>query len=809
MQERLLTLLTTPTQGPHSLLDRLRKGPFRRSAPELVRALQRVDTVRALGLPVAMSPHIPPGRIHALARFAMTAKVSAIERLPDARRLATLVAFAVMLEAAAVDDALDLLDILITEIFSDATEAGEQGRLRTLKDLDQAASQLGQACRVVLAPEIPDFALRATIFSTLSREELQTALERLDRLVRSPEDRYYIELQQSWRRVRWFLPALLKTLSFGATPAGQGVVEAMADLAKHDGQLTNVVPRLDLIPKSWRHYVLPHDGEVDKKAYVFCWLDRLRSALRRRDVFVTPSLRYADARRGLLSGPTWDASRLTICRSLGHSPSAEATLSVLREELDDTYRTVAAKLATNSAVRIETKEGKDDLVLSGIEKLEEPPSLVRLRQAVKARLPRVDLPEILLEIAARTDFTAQFTHVSEHGARVDDLSLSVCAVLLAEACNIGLEPLVHNDLPALRRARLSWVQQNFLREETLTAANASLVAAQNRIPLVQAWGGGEVASADGLRFVVPVQTLHAGPNPKYFGYKRGATYYNLMSDQFTGLNGIVIPGTLRDSLYLLALVLEQETELVPVEIMTDTGAYTDVVFGLFRLLGYRFSPRIADVGGTRYWRIDSTADYGALNGIARHRINSRLITAHWDDMLRLAGSLKLGVVQATSIMRTLQISDRPTKLAQAVAEFGRIEKTIHCLTYIDDETKRRRTLTQLNRGEDRHKLARAVFHGKRGELRQRYREGQEDQLGALGLVLNIIVLWNTLYIEAVLEQFQREGFPVSPADVARLSPLIFEHINMLGRYAFLVPDAVRRGELRPLRTPTDELDDVA
>jgi TnpA family transposase len=160
-------------------------------------------------------------------------------------------------------------------------------------------------------------------------------------------------------------------------------------------------------------------------------------------------------------------------------------------------------------------------------------------------------------------------------------------------------------------------------------------------------------------------------------------------------------------------------------------------------------------------------------------------------------------------MRTLQISDRPTKLAQAVAEFGRIEKTIHCLTYIEDETKRRRTLTQLNRGEDRHKLARAVFHGKRGELRQRYREGQEDQLGALGLVLNIIVLWNTLYIEAVLEQFQREGFPVSPADVARLSPLIFEHINMLGRYAFLVPDAVRRGELRLLRTPTDDLDDVA
>jgi TnpA family transposase len=72
-------------------------------------------------------------------------------------------------------------------------------------------------------------------------------------------------------------------------------------------------------------------------------------------------------------------------------------------------------------------------------------------------------------------------------------------------------------------------------------------------------------------------------------------------------------------------------------------------------------------------------------------------------------------------MRTLQIRDRPTKLAQAVAELGRTDKIIHVLTYIDDETKRRRILNQLNKGEDRHKLALAVFHGKQGEVRQRYR----------------------------------------------------------------------------------------
>jgi TnpA family transposase len=278
----------------------------------------------------------------------------------------------------------------------------------------------------------------------------------------------------------------------------------------------------------------------------------------------------------------------------------------------------------------------------------------------------------------------------------------------------------------------------------------------------------------------------------------------MISNQFSGLNAIVVPGTLRDSLVLLQVVLEQQTDLQPTQIMTDTGAYSDIVFGLFRLLGYKFSPRLADIGGTRFWRIDPDADYGELNILAKSRLNQNLIVQNWDDMLRLGGSLLMGRVPATGIMRTLQVADRPTRLAQAIAEFGRIEKTIHCLTTIDDENKRRGTLVQLNRGEARHSLARAVFHAKRGELRQRYREGQEDQLGALGLVLNIIVLWNTIYIEAALSELRKSGFLVLDEDVARLSPLGYSHINMLGRYSFAMTEAVKNGALRALHNPANE-----
>ena len=71
-------------------------------------------------------------------------------------------------------------------------------------------------------------------------------------------------------------------------------------------------------------------------------------------------------------------------------------------------------------------------------------------------------------------------------------------------------------------------------------------------------------------------------------------------------------------------------------------------------------------------------------------------------------------------------------------------------------------------------------------------------------MVNVIASWNTLYMEAVLARLRQEGYPVRDENVARLSPLLFEHINLLGRYSFTVPEAVIRGELRPLRDPIEE-----
>ncbi len=845
---RLEALLAVPAGERHSTLDRLRRAPTYVSTNGLAGALERLVKIRELGVGPGSGcgpgtgsgsgsgsidlASIPPARLKALARYALAARAQAIAKMSEDRRVATLLAFARIIEVTAQDDALDLFDMVVQSLLSRSERATERERLRTIRDLDLAATQLREACLVMLDRQYEDSCVRDAVFARISPERLTAAVNRVGELATPEEDysyAYYEQLSTRYGPVRRFLPLLLRTIDFQGTEAGKPVLEAWEYLGKMEESNRETLergsrpgrPDMHLAPRGvvsrpWKRFVFRTRRQIDKRFYTFCTLERLQDGLRRRDIFVSPSERWGDPRARLLQGQAWQSMRAQVCRSLDHSPTPEPELYMLAEQLDEAYRRTAENLPNNASVRIEHVGGRATPVITSLDKLEEPQSLKLLKEQVTSLLPRVDLPELMLEVQQWADFSTEFTHVSEGRTRVDDLSLSICATLLAEACNIGLEPLTNRDYAPLTRSRLAWVQQNYIRVETLTQANARLVDYHSRLPLTKAWGGGEVASADGLRFVVPVRTINAGPNSKYFGVGRGVTYYNFTSDQFTGFHAIVIPGTLRDSLYILDGLLEQQTSLRPTEIMSDTAGYSDLICGLFWLLGYQFSPRLADIGEARFWRIDPKADYGSLNKVARQKVNMGLIARNWDDLLRVAGSLKLGMVSASEFVRSLyggaggsRGSNRSSTLARAIAELGRIPKTLHLLGYVDDDTYRRRILTQLNRGEGRHSLARVIFHGHRGELRQKYREGQEDQLGALGLVLNMIVLWNTRYMHLALNQLRSEGAEVKTEDVARLSPLVHEHVNMLGRYQFTLAEPVKRGELRSLCNPNDIEEQIA
>lgn len=801
-------------------LDRLRYGPASISPDELKNALVRIKELREVGVSELDLSWLAPDRVKKLARHAGLSKAYTINRLAEPRKWATLAAFAYTYESLAIDDALDLFDSLVQTRLTRAGRQGEKKRIRTLRDLDVAARRLGETGKLLLSlnPHEPIY-LDEVLFSIISREKLETAVTQVDILTRLPDDNYYEQLLNHYNQFRRFLPTFWYTLDFDGLESEADLLEAIAFLKGLESlnlpmlkrsdreQIVDEAPQ-DVITAVWQPYVIGEGGHIHLHYYTFCVLLQLRDALRRRSIFVAGSERWGDLRDKLLSESAWRKVKTQVCRSLGHSTTPETFLEMLEKQLDAAYQLVADNLPENTKARLETVADKIRFILEPLEGLEEPASLVKLREAVHALLPRVNIADIIQEVAGWTGCLDDFTHISEGPIRAKDLPLSLCAVLLSEATNLGLSPFIDPDNLALTRGRLTWVRHNFIRTETIVKANARLVAMQDTIPLAHAWGGGEVAVADGLRFVVPVRSAHAGASDRYFGRQRGITWYHWMIDQQMDIHGIAIAGTLKDAPYLLDGLLEQETHHRPTELITDTGGYSDIVFGFFRLLGYRFSPRLADLGDARFWRMNRQTDYGILNDLARHKTNNDLIFDNWDDMLRATGSLQMGVVKPSELIKSLHRAGRTSTLGRAIGELGRLEKTLFLLSWVDDITYRRRVLTQLTRIEHRHRLAGAIRFGRKGKLYEQYREGQEDELNTLGLVLNMVVLWTTRYMDAAINYLKQTGFEVRDEDMERLSPLVSHHINFVGKYNFSLPDEVKRGELRPFHNPDDMTDIV-
>ena len=233
------------------------------------------------------------------------------------------------------------------------------------------------------------------------------------------------------------------------------------------------------------------------------------------------------------------------------------------------------------------------------------------------------------------------------------------------------------------------------------------------------------------------------------------------------------------------------------------------MFGLLELLGISYRPALADLPDQKGWRIRPDADYGPLNTFARGRIDLGKIRRNWEDILRVVASIYTGTVRAYDVVTMLQRDGHPTALGEAIAAYGRIFKSLHILAYIDvDESYRRDVKGIRNLQEGRHALARKICHGKKGELYHRYERGLENQLGALGLVLNCVVLWTTVYLDAAVRQLKTQDYPVRAEDMARLSPFVSQHLGVHGTYSFVLPD-LGPSAIRELRDPEnpDEDDD--
>src|SRR5208337_4320003 len=396
---RIAGLFDEAETSRFSELDALRTAPTKRRPTEFLAHLDRLNAIRAFNLRPVSPKGVPAATLERLARVARVGKPSAIAALQEPRRTATVAALFYTLEANAQDDAAELAEALLTDLIKDAEAADKIARLRSLRDLDAAALLLRDMGRLVFdEDDLPSInGVRLCSKGCLA----PTWKPRWPKSTRSPGPTMSGPIKSFFGDGAEH-ESCSSISSRGSrqvfSPNAEPLDEAIRYL-KGVANWSNAAMRdapAQAVPKSWGAHVLDEDGRVgNPKAYVFAIIDTWRMALKRRDVFVKPGIRYGDPRRGLLDGATWQESKLMVCRALNRSLDAKAEIDSLSSLLDETFRQVAARAPTNPDLRIETVEGKSELVVTPLDKIVDSESLRFLRASVQGRMPKVGMPDVL------------------------------------------------------------------------------------------------------------------------------------------------------------------------------------------------------------------------------------------------------------------------------------------------------------------------------------------------------------------------------------------------------------------------------
>ena len=260
---------------------------------------------------------------------------------------------------------------------------------------------------------------------------------------------------------------------------------------------------------------------------------------------------------------------------------------------------------------------------------------------------------------------------------------------------------------------------------------ATLNNALHRHPFASVFGSGTVSSSDGQYFPLGGHGEDAGDINAKYGHAPGVRFYTHLSGQYGPFAVKVFSAATSEVPHVLDGLLYHESDLAPTTHHTDTGGVSEHVFALMHLLGFHFAPRIRGLKDRRLYSPGPPASYPNLEPLLAGQLDTRRIRARWDDILRLATSIRTGTVTASLMLRRLAAYPRQNGLAKALRDLGRLERTLFTLDWLEYPDLRRRAHDELNKGEARNSLARAVFFHRRGELQDRSREAHQHRAGGL------------------------------------------------------------------------------
>jgi TnpA family transposase len=589
-------------------------------------------------------------------------------------------------------------------------------------------------------------------------------------------------LAEDSRRVHACL-AGLSGLDFSGAPEDRGFAQWQAWSRLQDSNATGACEAFGAavptppVGAAWSPLVHDLDPKSGYRAFEACALMSLRRSLRRGSVWVDHSIVFRDRKALLLGDDEWTARRDQHLQILGQPAHVKEFMAPILAGVSAGLYAVAEAVDRG---RIEI--GGDRLLhIPALGARSDDTEPRKTREAIFQRIGDVQLPDILLEVDAATHFSEEL--LARRASSGDEL-FALYGALLAHGTDNDAKG-VSTMIPGIEVAQIAAAMRALEQPGRLRRASDCVAQFQSRVPISALWGDGDKGSADMMALDASRHLWTSRVDPRRRTYAAGIythvrDRWGIFYDQPIVLNerqaGVAVEGVEQQN--------RSDDRIRISLIAVDTHGFTSVAMAIAKLLGFDLCARLRNLRERKLFMPRGWPVPPALEAVTVRQVSLTAIERGWDDLLRLAASIRSGRVSAALAIQRLGSAAIGDPLHRAAEHLGRLLRTLFLCDYLAIDEFRREIHTLLDRGESVHQLQRAIYTGKVAPERGRRRDEMVAISGSHALLTNIVLAWNTSRMNSVVDNLRKDGVVVEDDWLRRIGPPHFGHINFRGTFSF-------------------------
>ncbi len=536
---------------------------------------------------------------------------------------------------------------------------------------------------------------------------------------------------------------------------------------------------VSLAASNWRPLLESPDRRQALAALKACVMVSVRKAIKGGKLWLAHSRKHRDREDQMIPASQWKTMRASFLSAMSLSADPEKYLARLYEKVQQSLGELASAVDEGRV----TIDEKGRLHIPPIVALDVEPEVARTRDAIFEIIGAVQHGQLMVEIDARAGFSEAL--LGRKAKTAQELT-AMYGALLAHGTDNDARGVAHM-IPGLQVSQIALAMRALESEGRLLKANERVVEFQQSMDISKLWGRGDKASADSMtmdtsRHLHIARMEYRRKQPGIGIYTHVRDSYGLFYNQPIVLNDRQAASAVHGVESHNATRREDQIKLSLLAV--DTHGYTNAAMAVSKFLQFDLCVRLRQISERMLYLPPSIKLPESLERVATGKVSPKKIKTSWDQFLRFVASIRDGRLTAREGLQRLGSAAKGDTMHATADELGKLLRTIFLCDYFSKPDFRREMHALLDRGESVHQLQRAVHQGRMGTQRGRRRDELWAISGAHTLLTNVIIAWNTMKMQEVLDDWKVKKHPIGDDWVRRMGPVHFSHINFRGTIAF-------------------------